>query len=158
MPNSCACTPSAPVRPLTAAQVKKQFEQIDKDMDEGKRLFHYAIRSKEDDRLIGDARIEWVEWSNGYGVPSRSGFPTLPTGARVAAAMCCVCCCVSPSARSTCITWKWCCPNTMCPPCGFFEKHGFIIEVRRRQAVNRGGRRWDLIQHGHPEARMGGAQ
>ena len=54
-----------PLRPLTAAQVKKQFEQIDKDMDEGKRLFHYAIRAKDDGRLIGEARIEWVEWSNG---------------------------------------------------------------------------------------------
>lgn len=36
-------------------------------------------------------------------------------------------------------------PEYNVPALRFFEKHGFKIEVRRRQAVNRGGRRWDLI-------------
>jgi RimJ/RimL family protein N-acetyltransferase len=30
----------------------------------------------------------------------------------------------------------------------FFEKAGFIVEVRRRQALNRDGRRWDLLHLG----------
>jgi RimJ/RimL family protein N-acetyltransferase len=30
----------------------------------------------------------------------------------------------------------------------FFEKAGFVIEVRRREAVNRMGRRWDLLHLG----------
>jgi RimJ/RimL family protein N-acetyltransferase len=30
----------------------------------------------------------------------------------------------------------------------FFEKAGFLVEVRRRQALNRDGRRWDLLHLG----------
>ena len=30
----------------------------------------------------------------------------------------------------------------------FLERAGFVVEVRRRQAVNRDGRRWDVISLG----------
>jgi RimJ/RimL family protein N-acetyltransferase len=134
----------SPVRPLTAAQVKKQFEQIDKEMDEGKRLFHYAIRTKEDNRLIGNARIEWIEWSNGsaflkIGIPDPAdrrrgcGADVLRMLLRFA------------FREINLHHLEVVLPEYNVPALRFFEKHGFVIEVRRRQAVNRGGRRWDLI-------------
>jgi len=132
------------VRPLTAAQVKKQFEQIDKDMDEGKRLFHYAVRLKEGDRLVGEARIDWIEWSNGtasirIGIPEpsdrRKGY-----GGEVLHML------LRFAFRELNLHHiEVSLPEYNVPALRFFEKHGFKIEVRRRQAVNRGGRRWDLI-------------
>ena len=30
-----------------------------------KKLFHFTIRPKEDSRLVGFVRIEWIEWTHG---------------------------------------------------------------------------------------------
>ena len=143
-PEYVRMTSFEPVRPLTAEQVKKQFEQIDKEMDEGNKLFHYAVRPLDNDQLIGEARIEWVEWSNGT-AHIKIGLP-------------------DPADRHRGIgtdvlhmLLRFCfhelnlhhievqLPEYNVPALRFFEKHGFKIEVRRRQAVNRGGRRWDLL-------------
>jgi len=133
-----------PVRPLTTALVRKQFEQNDKEMDESKRLFHYAVRAKEDDRLIGETRLEWVDWSNGT-AQIKIGLPD-PADRRRG--------CGSDVLRML-LRFAFrelnlhhievMLPEYNVPALRFFEKHGFKIEVRRRQAVNRGGRRWDLI-------------
>ena len=133
-----------PVRPLTTAQVKKLFEKIDKDMDEGKRLFHYAVRAKDDGRLIGEARIEWVDWSNGTAF-IKIGLPD-PADRRKG---------IGADVLRMLLRFAFrelnlhhvevVLPEYNVPALRFFEKHGFKIEVRRRQAVNRGGRRWDLI-------------
>jgi RimJ/RimL family protein N-acetyltransferase len=133
-----------PVRPLTTAQIKKQFEQIDKEMDEGRRLFHYAIRPRDDDRLIGEARIEWVEWSNGT-AQIKIGLPD-PADRRKG---------IGSDVLRLLLRFAFRELNMYhlevqlseynVPALRFFEKHGFKMEVRRRQAVNRGGRRWDLI-------------
>lgn len=56
-----------PARPLSAAQVKKMYEAIEKSIEESHNTFHFMVRTKEDDRLIGMARIEWIEWSHGAG-------------------------------------------------------------------------------------------
>jgi RimJ/RimL family protein N-acetyltransferase len=45
----------APARPMSAALVKKQYEKLEKQMDEDKNLYYFAIRAREDDRLIGKA-------------------------------------------------------------------------------------------------------
>ena len=54
-----------PARPLSAAFVKKQYEKLEKQVEEDKNLYHFMIRAKEDDRLIGKAAIQWIEWTNG---------------------------------------------------------------------------------------------
>src|SRR5512136_2455356 len=51
--------------PLSIAQVKKRYEAIEKEVDESRKLFHFTIRGKEDDRLLGYVRIEWIEWTHG---------------------------------------------------------------------------------------------
>ena len=54
-----------PAMPLSVAQVKKKYEAIEKEVDESKRLFHFTIRGREDNRLLGFVRIEGIEWTHG---------------------------------------------------------------------------------------------
>jgi len=139
-------------RPLTPDQVKKNYEEIEKEVDEKRKLFYFAIRtqSKEDDegeRLIGFARLYWIEWSNGtgnvqlgigdpgdwgqgYGSEAlrmllRFAFDELNLFRLMA---------VIPEYNQAAIH--------------LFEHAGFSKEVRRRQALKRDGRRWDLLHMG----------
>lgn len=136
-----------PVRPLSPAMVKKQYESIEKEMDEQKNLFYFTIRAREDDRLIGKAVIEWVDWANGnsyirlgigeseyrrkgYGTQSlyillRYAFSELSLH-RVTA--------VVPAYNEGAIR--------------LFQKFGFVEEVRRRKALHRDGEFWDIIGFG----------
>jgi len=56
-----------PAMPLSVAQMKKKYEAIEKEVDESKRLFHFTIRGKEDNHLLGFVRIEGIEWTHGTG-------------------------------------------------------------------------------------------
>ena len=136
-----------PVRPLSPAMVKKQYEVIEKEMDEDKNMFYFTIRARADDRLIGKAVVEWIDWTN------RNGFIRLGIGAsedrrkgygsqalrlllryvfgelnlhRVTA--------VLPAYNEGAIR--------------LFQKFGFMEEIRRRKALNRDGEFWDLLSFG----------
>jgi RimJ/RimL family protein N-acetyltransferase len=54
-------------RPLSAEAVRKQIEKIEKQMEETKTLFHFTLRLREDNRLVGLARIYWIDFHNGTG-------------------------------------------------------------------------------------------
>src|SRR4030095_15462936 len=56
-----------PARPMSVAIVKKQYEKLEKQIEERKNLYHFMIRAKADDRLIGKALIQRIEWTNGNG-------------------------------------------------------------------------------------------
>ncbi len=56
-----------PALPLSAAQLKKRYEKIEKEQDEKKNLFYFTVRMRSDDRLVGFARLYWIEWSNAGG-------------------------------------------------------------------------------------------
>jgi RimJ/RimL family protein N-acetyltransferase len=58
---------SEPPRPLSVAQVKKKYENLDKEHNEGANFFLFSLRNKEDDRVVGFARIIWIEWTHGNG-------------------------------------------------------------------------------------------
>ncbi len=136
-----------PVRPLTVEQVKKKFEQIDKEMDEDNNLFHFAIRPHDEQRLIGEARLQWIEWTNGnawvkLGIPNPQdrhhgyGSEALRLLMRFA------------FRELNLYRLTISLPEYNARAIAFFEKAGFIVEVRRREAINRMGRRWDLIDMG----------
>ena len=55
-------------RPLSAEAVRKLLEKVEKQMDETKNLFHFTVRLREDNRLLGLARIYWIDFHNGTGV------------------------------------------------------------------------------------------
>jgi RimJ/RimL family protein N-acetyltransferase len=56
-----------PPRPLSLALVKKKYEDLDKEHNERANFFLFSVRSREDDRVVGFARIFWVEWTHGNG-------------------------------------------------------------------------------------------
>jgi hypothetical protein len=56
-----------PVRPLAPAMVKKGYESLEKEIEQEKNLFYFTIRAREDDRLLGKALLEWIDWTNGNG-------------------------------------------------------------------------------------------
>jgi len=136
-----------PMRPLSAWQVKKELEKLEKSIEEEKNLFHFRIRARSDDRLIGIAELSWISWTNlsgyirlgigasedlrhGYGSDAlrlllRYAFDELNLY------------------RLTAVI-----PEYNLPALALFRGFGFVEEVRRRQALDRDLRRWDLLQFG----------
>ncbi|NJN79305.1 MAG: GNAT family N-acetyltransferase [Anaerolineales bacterium] len=136
-----------PIRPLSAAMVKKHYEAIEKEMEEDRNLYYFTIRAREDDRLIGKAVVEWIDWTNangfirlgigeaqdrrkGYGSQAlsmllRFAFSELNLY-RVTA--------VVPAYNENAIR--------------LFQKFGFMEEVRRRKAIQRDTEFWDLVSFG----------
>jgi RimJ/RimL family protein N-acetyltransferase len=136
-----------PARPASPVQIKKKYEEIEKRQEEDKNLFFFTIRMRADDRLIGFARLEWIDWSNGCGYVSLGigdpndrkqgyGAETLRLLLRFAFDE-------LNLHRLTAII-----PEYNAAALRLFTKTGFVEEVRRRQAVNRFGRRWDLLHLG----------
>ena len=136
-----------PARPMSAAMVKKQYEKLEKQVEEDKNLYYFAIRAREDDRLIGKAAIQWIEWSNGNGwlrlgigaaEDRRKGYGTqaLQMLLRFAFAE-------LNLFRVTALV-----PEYNEGAITLLKKAGFSEEVRRRKAMERDGRRWDLLMFG----------
>ncbi|HET9909836.1 MAG TPA: GNAT family protein [Anaerolineales bacterium] len=134
-------------RPMSAAILKKQYEKIEKQVDDDKNFFYFAIRAKEDDRLIGKALIQSVEWTNAYGwihlgigsaENRRKGYGSqaLTLLLRFAFAELNL---FRVSARV---------PEYNEAGIALFTKFHFVEEVRQRQALERDGRRWDILIFG----------
>jgi RimJ/RimL family protein N-acetyltransferase len=136
-----------PARPMSAAMVKKQYEKLEKEIEESRNKFYFAIRARGEDQLIGKAQVYRIEWSNGHGwvelgfgsaADRRRGLGTQALGMllrfsfgelnlhRISASL--------PEYNEAAIA--------------LFRKFGFVEEVRRRQALDRDGRRWDLLIFG----------
>jgi RimJ/RimL family protein N-acetyltransferase len=136
-----------PVRPLSPAMVKKQYEDIEKRMEENRNLFYFTIRAKENDRLIGKALIEWIDWTNGNGFISlgigaaedrRKGYGSQALGMLLRYAFG-----ELNLYRVTVVT-----PAYNAGALRLFQKFGFTEEIRRRKAINRDGEFWDLVSFG----------
>jgi RimJ/RimL family protein N-acetyltransferase len=136
-----------PIRPLSPAMVKKQYEAIEKEMEEQRNLFYFTICTREDDRFIGKALLEYVDWSSGnsyirlgIGEPEfrRKGYGSQALSLllryafgelnlyRVTA--------VVPAYNEGALR--------------LFQKFGFMEEVRRRKAMHRDGEFWDVVGFG----------
>lgn len=136
-----------PARPLSPSMVKKQYEELEKEMEEEKNLFYFTIRAREDDRLIGKALIEWIDWTNG------NGFLRLGIGAARDRRKG-----YGSQALSMLLRYAFGELNlyrvTAVVPAynegglRLFQKFGFMEEIRRRQALNRDGQFWDLVSFG----------
>ena len=133
-------------KPLSPSQIKKQYEEWEKDVEKHS-AFNFALRLKEDDRLIGVARLFRIEWTHGtgqlqIGIGDRAdrgrGYGTEALHMllryvfdeinlyRLAASL----------------------PGYNTSAMRFFEQAGFVVEVRRRQAIQRDGKRWDAVMLG----------
>ena len=58
----------AVARPLSSDAVRRQLEKVEKQMEEAKNLIHFTIRARVDNRLVGLARIFWIDFHTGTGV------------------------------------------------------------------------------------------
>jgi RimJ/RimL family protein N-acetyltransferase len=136
-----------PARPLSPAMVKKRYESIEKKMEEEKNLFYFTIRARPDDRLIGKAMIEWINWSNSQGwlwlgigetESRRKGYGSQTLAMLVRYAF----------AELNLFRVSAALAEYNEPALQFFRKSGFVEETRRREALHRDNRRWDLMSYG----------
>lgn len=143
---------TVPARPVSPAEMKKKYEALEKEIEESKNQFYFTIRLRSDDpqqndRLVGFARLYEIEWNNGVsqvvlgiGDPDdrRKGYgsDTLKLLVRYVFSE------LNFYRLSALI------PEYNLGALRLFQKVGFIEEVRRRQALNRDGRFWDLFHVG----------
>ncbi len=133
--------------PRTVAQIKKQVEELEKEADETRSLFLFTVRARSDDRLLGFARLDWLEWSHGsarlslgIGDPGERGrgFGTEALDLVLQYAF----------EELNLFRLSALVPEYNTGALRFFERTGFCEEVRRRAALNRGGQRWDMVHLG----------
>jgi len=134
-----------PVRPLSPALIKKRYEELEKE--KSNRRYDLAIRTRADDRLVGFVRLDHIEWNQGtcqlaLGIGDSNdrghgyGTEALKLILRYAFAE-------LNLHRVAVDTYEY---NEGAQR--FLERAGFTLEVRRRQAVHRDGRRWDALKLG----------
>ncbi len=136
-----------PARPISAALVKKQYEKLEKQMEESKNLYYFTIRAREDDRLIGKAAIQWIEWANGNGFlrvgigaaeDRRKGYGTQALQMLLRFAF----------AELNLFRISAIVPEYNLGAIALMKKFGFVQEVSRRKSLERDNRRWDLYVFG----------
>jgi RimJ/RimL family protein N-acetyltransferase len=136
-----------PARPMSAARMKKQYEKIEKEINDHKNKYYFTIRARDDDHLIGKAEIYRIEWSNGnseirLGIGSkddhRKGYGSQVLRMLIRFAF----------AELNLFRISAHVPEYNEAAIALMKKFSFVEEVRRRQALERDGRRWDLIGFG----------
>jgi RimJ/RimL family protein N-acetyltransferase len=138
---------TAPARPLSAAMIRKQYEKLEKQIEEKKNLFHFMVRAKADDRLIGMAAFYRIEWTNsnaflrlgiGAAEDRRKGFGTQSLQMLLRFAF----------AELNLFRVSAMVPEYNEAALALLQKFGFAQEVCRRKALERDGQRWDLYVFG----------
>ena len=138
---------TTPARPTSAAMIKKQYEKLEKQAEESKNLYHFMIRAKTDDRLIGTASVQRIEWANGNGFlhlgiggaeDRGKGYGTQALQMLLRFAF----------AELNLFRVSAMVPEYNETAMALLKKFGFIQEVCRRKALERDGRRWDLYVFG----------
>ncbi len=133
-----------PARPLAPGHIKKRHEVAEKEGDKAHHQYHFVIRARTDDRLLGFIRLEHIEWTHGAGMirlgigdpherGNGYGSEALQLVVRYAFDE-------LNLHRLTAIISDYN-PGAV----RFFERAGFSVEVRQRQALQRDGRRWDTL-------------
>ena len=137
----------SPARPMSAALVKKQYEKLEKQIDEDKNLYYFAIRAREDDRLIGKAAIQWIEWANGNGFV-RIGIGSAEDRGKGHGSQALQMLLRFGFAELNLFRLSAIVPEYNAEAIALLKKFGFVEEVRRRQSLERDTRRWDLLVFG----------
>lgn len=135
------------VYPRSPEQIKKQYEATEKECEDSKSQYYFAIRLKEDDRLLGFATIYWIQWNHGTGIfrlaigdpaDRQKGY-----GGEALAMLLRFCFNELNLYRLSTVIAEY---NLVAQQ--MLEKAGFKIEVIRREALHRDGRRWDFYHYG----------
>ncbi|MEN9562497.1 MAG: hypothetical protein RIR73_741 [Chloroflexota bacterium] len=135
------------VSPLTPAAVRAQYETLKREIEVEKTLFYFSIRSREDDRFIGKAIIEYVDWASGnaylrLGI-GEADFRRKGYGSQALDLLLQYAFAELNLYRVTAVI-----PAYNVGAIRLFQKFGFIEEVRRRNALQHNGNFWDVIGFG----------
>ena len=137
----------APARPMSPAMVKKGYEKLEKQIDENKNQYYFTIRAREDDRLIGKAIIQWIEWANSNGFirlgigaeeDRQKGYGMQALGMLLRFAF----------AELNLFRISALVPEYNTAAIALLKKFGFVEEVRRRQSLERDNKRLDMLVFG----------
>jgi RimJ/RimL family protein N-acetyltransferase len=137
----------AVARPISVEAVRKLLEKIEKQMEEMKNLFHFTVRLKDDNRLVGLARIFWIDFHNGTGVLNlgvgdvldrRHGYGSEALNLLLRFAF-------NDLNLHRLSVWPSADNHAFIH---MAEKAGFVEEARRREAAFYAGRYWDLVLMG----------
>ena len=136
-----------PMHPVSPNVIKKKYQTANPDAPYAPNEIHFAIRTQEDDQLVGFVRLMHIDWSNGgarllLGIVDKNdrgkgyGSEALQMILhyafremnlyRVSVNV------LESNERAL----------------AFLHNHGFVDEVRRRQAVQRDGKYWDFLMLG----------
>ncbi|UCH60874.1 MAG: GNAT family N-acetyltransferase [Anaerolineales bacterium] len=136
-----------PARPLFPAQLKKKYEAIEKAMDKDKDQYYFTVRMRENGRLVGFARLFRISWTHGYTLIQLGIGEVQDRGKGY-----------GRETLSLLLQYAFeelnlyrvgaTIPEYNQQALQMFQSFGFLEEVRRRQAIARDARRWDLIHLG----------
>jgi len=147
-----------PARPTPPALMKNQFEALEKRMEQEKNLFYFTIHQRGDTspngleqkdpyNLIGFVKLYSIEWTNG------TGFLQIGIGDERARGKG-----LGGEALELILRYAFEeinlhrlaaeVPEYNQAAQKLFSRAGFCEEVRRREALERDGRRWDMIHYG----------
>jgi len=133
--------------PMSPEQVRKKYEALEKEAEQDRNLFYFTLRTRPDGRLIGYARIYWIEWAHGnamlqlgIGDPCDRGKGYGSQALRLLLRF--------AFAELNLFRLGAVIPEYNQAALRLFQKAGFVEEACRRKAVHRYGRRWNLIHLG----------
>jgi len=110
-------------------------------------MYYFAIRAREDDKLIGKAMIHRIEWSNGNG-SVRLGIGAADDRGKGYGSQALRMLLRFAFAELNLFRMSAYVPEYNEVALALLKRFGFVEEVRRRQALERDGRRWDLLVFG----------
>lgn len=136
-----------PAYPQSPAEVKKRYEKMEKAIEESHNEFYFTIRHQEDKRLLGYVHLNWIEWAHGSGSlqlaigdPAERGQGYGSQAMRLALRYAFH----EINLHRLSVVVGEDNPRAL----AFFKRFGFVEEVRRRQALLRQGRAWDVLHLG----------
>jgi len=131
---------------LSVVEAKKYFIDMQKEAAEKGNQFHFAIRMKSDERLIGFAHIAWVSWSNGSAFIRLVIAEPDDLGRYGQAALDMLLAYVFNELNLYRVTVIL--PEYNRGIAGLYEQAGFQLEVRLRDFYYRSERLWDQLIYG----------
>lgn len=136
-----------PTQPQSPASVRLQYTAIEEQMNVQKDLYYFTIRTREEDRFIGKAMLEWIDWTNGNGYLrlgiAEPGYRGRGYGSQTLNLLLSFAFEELGMYRVTAVV-----PAYNREAIHLFRKFGFMEEVRRRKALYRDDQFWDIISFG----------
>jgi len=138
---------SKPPHPLSEAQAKKMLEEILKESDDKRNTFWFGIRTSDESELLGIIALTWIDWGNGAAqmdivMKNLEEFGRDSAKEAIALLQNYVFHEIHMHRLSISL------PAYNEGLLKTLEELGFKEEVRRREAVYRFGKRWDVVHHG----------